>query len=90
MNDIDTEWEAFLNTENDEINEIYTQEQIRNTDIKTPKSGDLYISTKSVILYLNTTFDLNNIFWEIPLIKYNDMREGIIKKQMKFNRIKVK
>jgi len=86
MDDIDSEWELFLKTDNcEENNNDKSISHIRQPYEKTPKSGELYISTKSVILYLNTTFDLNNIFWVIPLIKYNDMNEGIIKKQMKFN-----
>lgn len=49
-----------------------------------PKSSDIYISTKTMIAYLNTPVDLKNIFWNVPVIKYSDPINGVIKKQMKF------
>jgi hypothetical protein len=36
-------------------------------------------------VYLNKPIDLNTIFWEIPVIKYMEPKNGVIKKQMKFN-----
>jgi hypothetical protein len=54
-------------------------------DINTsPKCSDIYISTKTKISYLDSPLDLNHIFWQIPIIQYHEQREGIIKKQMKF------
>ena len=59
-------------------------ENNRNTcDI--PKATEIYISTKSKIAYLNREIDLKAIFWEIPVIQYSMPKNGIIKKQMKFN-----
>lgn len=59
-------------------------ENDRNTcDI--PKATEIYISTKSKIAYLNREIDLKAIFWEIPVIQYSMPKNGIIKKQMKFN-----
>ena len=37
------------------------------------------------IAFLNTTIDLIDVFWKIPIIKYGTAVEGIVKKQMKFN-----
>ncbi len=56
-------------------------------DIDTPKSTDIYISTKTKIAYLNTPIDLKNIFWNIPIIDYSKPQNGVIKKQMKFNSV---
>ena len=50
-----------------------------------PKASDIYISTKSKIAYLNTEFDLKDVFWAIPVIPYAQPTNGVIKKQIKFN-----
>lgn len=46
---------------------------------------DLYISTQTKIAYLNMPIDLNEVFWHIPIIPYHLPKEGVVKKQMKFN-----
>ncbi len=57
------------------------------TDItsEAPKATNIYISTKTKIAYLNTPIDLYKIFWDLPVIKYYIPKNGIVKKQMKFN-----
>ncbi len=45
----------------------------------------LYISTKTKIGYLNQSVPLADVFWQIPVAPYHMPKEGIIKKQMKFN-----
>ena len=81
---VDAAWEAFLtcsdtDTENNNIiikpREIYEM----------PKCSELYISTKTIITYLNTSLDLKEIFPKIPILSYHIAREGVIKKTMKFN-----
>ena len=67
--------EELNNFEENNINNINT----------IPKCSDIYISTKTKIVYLNKPIDLNTIFWEIPVIKYMEPKNGVIKKQMKFN-----
>ena len=49
------------------------------------KVSDIYISTKTIIAYLNVEIDLNTVFWKIPVIPYSYPKDGVIKKQMKFN-----
>jgi TATA-box binding protein (TBP) (component of TFIID and TFIIIB) len=49
-----------------------------------PESTPIYISTKSKIAYLLDPVDLK-IFWDIPVISYGTARNGVIKKQIKFN-----
>ena len=58
-------------------------ENISETDI--PKSSDIYISTKTKIAYLNNPINLRDMFWIIPVLKYMEPKNGVIKKQMKFN-----
>jgi len=44
---------------------------------------DLYISTKTKVLYFNQPIDIQNVFWRIPIIEYWKQEEGVIKKQIK-------
>ena len=52
-----------------------------NTYTVTP--SELYISTKTKIVYLNNTIDLNSTFWKIPVMHYGMRKNGVIKKQIK-------
>lgn len=86
MTDIDDEWLNYLNNEDDSdrLFQIEKKETLHNTDMKeVPVCEDLYISTTTKVLYLNSCVDIDNIFWRLPVIKYGDSQEGIIKKQMK-------
>ena len=56
-----------------------------NIENHIPKSSEIYISTKTKIAYLNRPIDLKRMFWIIPVIKYMEPKNGVIKKQMKFN-----
>ena len=48
-----------------------------------PICDELYISTKTKVLFLNKEIDIYNIFWKIPVLEYWKTEEGVIKKQMK-------
>ena len=48
-----------------------------------PICEELYISTKTKVLYLNQEIDINRIFWLLPIIENWRPGSGIIKKQMK-------
>jgi len=50
-----------------------------------PPSGNIYISTKSKIAYLTTPVQLGEVFWKLPIMRYDMHANGIVKKQMKFN-----
>ena len=98
--DLNTEWNQFVhdtthsinsytptnNTryESDDVVDVGEENNITFSD-KMPKCSDLYISTKTMIGYLKSPVDLNNIFWTIPVISYSERSEGVIKKQIKFN-----
>ena len=81
--DCDDAWEQFVNNQfqDDGIceNEVITD----NTSI--PKCSDIYISTKTKIVYLNKQIDLEKVFWNIDIIEYYKPQQGVVKKQMKFN-----
>ena len=68
---IDNEINKDINNKKDSIDNI-------------PNCSDIYISTKTKISYLNKEIDLCYLFWLLPIIKYQEQNEGIIKKQMKF------
>jgi hypothetical protein len=51
----------------------------------TPKCSAIYISTTTKIAHLDREIDIKKVFWEIPVIRYVDPVEGVIKKQIKFS-----
>lgn len=71
-------------TSNEYIKNLYNTPR-ENLPENIPHSTEIYISTKTKIAYLNTDFDLMDIFWKMPVIDYYRPLEGIIKKQIKIN-----
>jgi len=96
MTSVDDEWENFINMQhnnktvkpNNNIKHINTNDSIGNcvdniSLVSRPVCDDLYISTKTKVLFLNQVIDIHNIFWKIPIIDYWTPKEGVVKKQMK-------
>jgi hypothetical protein len=96
MAGIDDEWAQFLTsyTSNNfgslSINQKqHIEPKIEKISIEPPLQEnkpvceDLYISTKTKVLFLNQAIDINNIFWKIPVIEYWNACDGVVKKQMK-------
>ena len=85
---LDEEWEEFLlssnNTNTSNTNNINNNNKISNNE-NYPKASELYISTKTKIIYLSEYIDIYNSFWKIPIIDYDNYNEGIIKKQIKIS-----
>lgn len=81
-NFIDDEWEAFLN---DDGTMSSDEEELTPIDeLNPPKCGEIYISTKTKITYLNIkNIDIAELFWAIPIMPYTTEANGIIKKQIK-------
>lgn len=77
--ELDDEWEKFLN------GDYNTAEPIKHDDLgEAPECNELYISTKTKLLYLTCDHvDVCNIFWNAPIVEYWKPIEGVIKKQMK-------
>ena len=65
MENIDLAWESFM--AGNYSNEI-VKEDISDTII--PKANKIYISTKTIITYLNNPeiLDITNLFWNLPYI----------------------
>ena len=81
----DEEWLKFISGTKD-IKLLHLESDDNETKCNTPKQPiceDLYISTKTKVLYLNQEMDIHRIFWLIPIIEYWRPQEGVIKKQMK-------
>ena len=100
MDSINDEWEKFisssyddeysenieeLNTISDENITFTINDRTDSNNEEIPKATDIYISTKSKIAYLNREIDLKGIFWSIPIVPYAIPKNGVIKKQIKFN-----
>ena len=77
---VDDEWENFLEGGDDIVSEDSNQDISYSP---TDKCEELYISTKTKVLYLNQEIDITPVFWEIPVISYSLPENGIIKKQIK-------
>ena len=82
MTDLDQEWLDFMNDETTAIQNICEKKDIYNCDIA-PKCDELYISTKTKVLFLNQTVDIKNVFWKLKVKSYHILEDCIIKKQMK-------
>ena len=91
--ELEEQWKQFMM--NSETNAEHTKEESFNFQPKNeprkivkdnpPECTQLKISTKSKIVYLNQRFDLETLFWKVPIIDYDSQAEGVVKKQMKFN-----
>jgi hypothetical protein len=74
----DEEWQNFLMG----VESHKEPEKVHKVSDK-PICDELYISTKTKVLYLNQEINIDNVFWNIPIIEYWRPCEGVIKKQMK-------
>lgn len=93
MNSIDDEWMHFLKNQNNDnyfgnltpidVESIPLDIDSPKQEKDIPKCQDLYISTKTKVLFLNKPIDIQPIFWELPVVQYWKPIEGIIKKQIK-------
>jgi hypothetical protein len=96
MTSVDDEWENFINMQhnnktvksNNNTKHINTNDSVGNcvdnlSLVSRPICDELYISTKTKVLFLNQEIDIHNIFWKIPIIDYWTPKEGVVKKQMK-------
>lgn len=86
--ELEEQWKQFMNGINVDETALKIQTKqggrtVINED--PPECSKLKISTKSKIVYLNQRFDLDDLFWKVPIIDYDSEQEGVIKKQMKFN-----
>ena len=48
-----------------------------------PECTELYVSTKTKVLFLNQSIDEFAIFWKLPMTDYWEHKEGVLKKEIK-------
>ena len=81
---IDEEWDNFLDNKEDSNLDSPDEDINDKIEMTSPEASDIYISTKTKIIYLTEDkLDIDSIFWKIPITNYDDQTDGIIKKQMK-------
>jgi hypothetical protein len=84
---VEDEWMHYLMHQNNPSTSapaaVKPIETPTTTNTIVPKCEDLYISTKTKVLFLNIPIDIHSIFWKIPIVEYWKPQEGVIKKQMK-------
>lgn len=93
---VDDEWATFLRSQSQACWGIPTGIQssvpvVSSSDCDSDEEGavvaecgDLYISTKTKVLFLNKSgIDLNALFWSVPVIEYWRPIEGVVNKQIK-------
>ena len=82
---VDDEWDNFIDNEynnpDSKSNNIISDDH--NIPENPPDCEDLYISTKTKVLFLNQPIDIANVFWKLEVINYGNPIDGIVKKQMK-------
>uniref|UniRef100_A0A6C0KX60 Uncharacterized protein n=1 Tax=viral metagenome TaxID=1070528 RepID=A0A6C0KX60_9ZZZZ len=86
--ELEEQWKNFMSGTNLHESSYNFQSKNGGRKIVTndpPECTKLKISTKSKIVYLNQRFDLDALFWKVPIVDYDSEKEGVIKKQMKFN-----
>lgn len=81
MVDIEAAWDEFMEFGN--IDSTGLESKVHSSRDEVPKASDIYISTKTKIVYLNNVIDLYDMFWKLEMIPYDNHEEGIIKKQIK-------
>lgn len=86
--ELEEQWKQFINGDSaceSSLNMKTTQCHRSKISKSPPKCTALKISTKSKIVYLNQRFNLDKLFWMVPIVDYDSENNGVIKKQMKFN-----
>jgi len=85
MATLDDQWKTYLSSQSTFGNKptIVKTVKLRIKPATAPACEELYISTKTKVLYLNQHIDIHSIFWDLPVIEYWQPVEGIVKKQIK-------
>lgn len=82
-NDDDIHEKSIFNTNINSNIDSYNVNDPNVDKTQIPECEELYISTKTKVLFLNQEIDIQNVFWEIPIIEYWRPTIGVVKKQMK-------
>jgi hypothetical protein len=83
MASIDEEWLSYCNSSTQQLPLEKAKSTEKRESVDVSKCEELYISTKTKVLFLNQEIDIHNIFWNIPVIDYWRPMDGVVKKQIK-------
>ena len=78
--ELDDEWDNFIH-HREHSSEVV--KSLASSVENAPECDDLYISTKTKVLFLNQKIDIHEVFWKIPVLPYWEAKPGVVKKQMK-------
>ena len=89
--DLEDEWSKYITcqSKNTNLREIKDDAPFLETDedlgsVSNVAFSELYISTKTKVLFINQPIAINSIFWNIPIVEYWKPDSGVIKKQNSF------
>lgn len=82
---LNEEWMNFLQNQDSFDQPTVSRTTTDGDELLPPTCTELYISTTTKIIYTHQQLDISSLFWLMDLIPYSDPREGVLKKQMKFN-----
>lgn len=95
VSDLNSEWLTFLQSGRiHETCEIGLGSQSVTQSVIEPASENtvlpwgemrLHVSTQTKIVNLGASIPIGDAFWKIRVMDYHELREGVVKKQMKFN-----
>ena len=84
--DLNAEWNEFIHNKSIDIQRLPQSAGLPvGLGDHIPKCSNIYISTQTKIIFMNQLFNLEELFWNIPVLKYQERVPGILKKQMKIS-----
>lgn len=87
--DLNAEWLTFLQSgrihETNSEPLCLTELASDQTALVSWKDMRLHVSTQTKIVNLGANIQIGDAFWKIHVMEYHELREGVVKKQMKFN-----
>jgi hypothetical protein len=91
MTNLDEEWMLYLQEKPESrepkpaaVPQVDITESDEECEQELPPDGnELYISTKTKVLFLNQAINIHELFWKIPVIDYWRPMDGVVKKQIK-------
>lgn len=76
--------ESISIEQNNDLNLLKKENEEEKIELDISKINiDINISTKTKTLYINKLINIYEIFWNIPIINYSTLSEGVIKKEIK-------
>jgi len=84
MMSVSEDWDSFCNGESQPLS---VPDKGRPSEMGTPLSSNISVSTKTMISFLNQPIHLQEVFWKIPIVPYHVQGQGVIKKQIKLTSV---